>query len=65
MNIRLDDSIRDVVGKTGMKIIEAILQGERDTSKRIKVNKYKKKCIFTHQTKIKSGFSKNSFIVFV
>jgi transposase len=35
MNIRLDDSIRDVVGKTGMKIIEAILEGERDASKLI------------------------------
>ena len=33
MNIRLDDSIRDVVGKTGMKIIEAILQGEREAAK--------------------------------
>jgi transposase len=30
MNIRLDDSIRDTVGKTGMRIIEAILAGERD-----------------------------------
>lgn len=35
MNIRLDDSIRDVVGKTGMKIIEAILEGERDANKLI------------------------------
>lgn len=30
MNIRLDDSIRDVAGKSGMKIIHAILNGERD-----------------------------------
>ena len=35
MNIRLDDSIRDVAGKTGMKIIEAILQGERNAAKLI------------------------------
>lgn len=33
MNIRLDNSIRDVVGKTGKAIIEAILNGERDASK--------------------------------
>ena len=32
MNIRLDDSIRDAVGKTGMGIIEAILNGERDAN---------------------------------
>ena len=32
MNIRLDVSIRDVVGKTGMAIIEAILSGERSAS---------------------------------
>ena len=30
MNIRLDAAIRDVVGKTGMSIIESILAGERD-----------------------------------
>lgn len=30
MNIRLDIAIRDIVGKTGMNIIEAILAGERD-----------------------------------
>lgn len=30
MNVRLDDSIRDTVGKTGMAIIEAILNGERN-----------------------------------
>lgn len=29
MNIRLDDSIRDVAGKSGMSIIQAILNGER------------------------------------
>lgn len=33
MNIRLDDSVRDVVGKTGMAIIQAILDGERDPAK--------------------------------
>jgi transposase len=37
MNIRLDDSIRDVVGKTGMKIIEAILAGERDAKKLVEL----------------------------
>lgn len=30
MNIRLDNVIRDVTGKSGMAIIEAILQGERN-----------------------------------
>ncbi|UZR97115.1 IS110 family transposase [Chondrinema litorale] len=30
MNIRLDIAIRDITGKTGLAIIEAILQGERD-----------------------------------
>lgn len=30
MNIRLDDCVRDAVGKSGMNIIEAILGGERD-----------------------------------
>lgn len=30
MNIRLDVAIRDVVGKSGLQIIEAILAGERD-----------------------------------
>ena len=30
MNIRLDVSIRDVTGKTGIRIIESILNGERD-----------------------------------
>jgi transposase len=32
MNIRLDDSVRDPVGKTGMMIIEAILAGQRDAN---------------------------------
>ncbi len=30
MNIRLDIAVSDVAGKTGVKIIEAILEGERD-----------------------------------
>jgi len=30
MNLRLDVAINDITGKTGVKIIEAILQGERD-----------------------------------
>ncbi len=33
MNIRLDVAIRDITGKTGMSIINAILQGERDANK--------------------------------
>ena len=37
MNIRLDDSIRDVVGKTGLSIIEAILAGERDATKLVEL----------------------------
>lgn len=37
MNIRLDNSIRDVVGKTGKAIIEAILNGERDASKLVEL----------------------------
>lgn len=37
MNIRLDDSVRDVVGKTGMAIIEAILTGERDAKKLVEL----------------------------
>jgi transposase len=44
MNLRLDASIRDVVGKTGMRIIEAILAGERDASKLVELvdNRVKK-----------------------
>jgi transposase len=37
MNIRLDDSVRDVVGKTGMAIIEAILAGERNPEKLVEL----------------------------
>jgi transposase len=37
MNIRLDVSIRDVVGKTGMAIIEAILAGERKAEKLVEL----------------------------
>jgi len=33
MNIRLDVSIRDITGKTGRAIINAILEGERDPTK--------------------------------
>ena len=37
MNIRLDNSIRDVVGKSGKAIIEAILNGERDAAKLVEL----------------------------
>ena len=30
MNIRLDVAIRDITGKSGLTIIEAILAGKRD-----------------------------------
>jgi len=30
MNLLLDDVVTDVTGKTGMTIIRAIMQGERD-----------------------------------
>ncbi len=33
MNIKLNNVIRDITGKSGMKIIEAILSGERDAEK--------------------------------
>ncbi len=33
MNIRLDIAVTDIVGKTGLRIIEAILAGERDPKK--------------------------------
>ncbi|WP_025665048.1 hypothetical protein [Aquimarina megaterium] len=33
MNIRLDIAIRDINGKTGQRIIRAIINGERDPKK--------------------------------
>lgn len=37
MNIRLDVSIRDVVGKTGRAIIGSIIKGERDAAQLVKL----------------------------
>jgi transposase len=33
MNLRLDNVVRDITGQTGMRIIKAILSGERDAKK--------------------------------
>ncbi len=33
MNIRLDIAVRDITGKSGMDIIQAIIYGERDAAK--------------------------------
>jgi len=37
MNIRLDIAVTDIVGETGIRIIEAILAGERDSQKLAKL----------------------------
>ena len=40
MNVRLDNVVTDITGLTGMKIIKAILAGERDAKKLVEENRH-------------------------
>jgi transposase len=40
MNVRLDNVVTDITGLTGMKIIKAILAGERDARKLVEENRH-------------------------
>ena len=40
MNVRLDNVVTDITGLTGMRIIKAILAGERDARKLVEENRH-------------------------
>jgi len=44
MNVRLDIAVSNVVGETGMRILEAILRGERDAEELAKLRDPRVKC---------------------
>jgi transposase len=56
MNIKLNNVIRDITGKTGIKIIEAILSGERDPKK---LSQYRDKRIKATRETIEKSLNGN------